>query len=102
MAHIQPSLFDGVQALEDMPIGQAIKRQAEIVIPMPTFSPSRAAALWDSVSYRRQQLASDPGNALRALWLKDAEKELAEELALQGHDPLEDLSDDELLAALLA
>ena len=78
-------------------------------IPKPTFSPRRAALLWESIAFRRRQLAANPGHPGLALWLRQSEKEFEEEMALRdGFEPgdledisdLDGMSDDELLAAL--
>lgn len=75
--------------------------------PKPKFDPYRAASLTNSVSFRREQLAVDPSNKLRKLWLKQAEQSLAEELALEypeestGNNAMTDISDEDLLASLL-
>jgi hypothetical protein len=74
-----------------------------MTVTKPTFCSYRAQSLSNSVSYRREQLAKNPNNKLLALHLKQAEKELAEELALQTTDisEFDGMSDDDLLNVLL-
>ena len=65
---------------------------------------SHLVAITERLSRQKARLSESPDNALLAVWVRQTEKELASEYAHLGMEaaPVCDLSEDELLAELMA